>query len=196
VIGSICMARFSVSASSLSKYEIIPADPATGILYRINGFLSGHIRLRGRGNGAYPFKYLEMIERVFGKDDNTLEVCSGTVKESLEVSTVDVNSDLQPTICCDAQDMSMIRDNSFTRWRCDPPYTPTAALRRYGSSMPALRRLLREGVRVVRPGSLLFLLCSQNYQWHPVYTKRVGMITISIVPNNELRACNIYKKLQ
>jgi hypothetical protein len=181
---------------SNSKYEIIPADPATGILYRVNGFLSGHVRLRGRPNGSYPYKYLEMIDKVFGKDEKTLEVCSGTVTDDpLNLWTVDIDFDTNPFYCCDAQKMPAIMDNSFTRWRADPPYTSRTASKMYKTKMPSLIKLLKEGARVIRPGSLMFLLCSQNYQICPPGVKRIGIIVITVVPNNEIRACNIYQKL-
>jgi hypothetical protein len=56
------------------KYFIIPASPATGALYITENnpeFISGHVRARGRENGRYPYNYLEMIDRLFGKEDNT-----------------------------------------------------------------------------------------------------------------------------
>ena len=65
----------------------------------------------------------------------------------------------------------------------------------YGTELPNLGKLLKAGARVIKPGSLMFLLCSQNYQICPPNVKRIGIITMTIVPNNELRACNIYEKL-
>jgi hypothetical protein len=65
----------------------------------------------------------------------------------------------------------------------------------YGTELPNLGKLLKAGARVIKPGSLMFLLCSQNYQICPPGVKRIGIITMTIVPNNELRACNIYEKL-
>jgi hypothetical protein len=41
-----------------SKYFIIPANPATGVLYITSNnpeFISGHIRLRGKDEGRYPY---------------------------------------------------------------------------------------------------------------------------------------------
>ena len=60
-----------------SSYIIIKATPATGVLYITENspdFVSGQIRLRGRNNGRYPYRYLEMIERIFGPEENTIEV--------------------------------------------------------------------------------------------------------------------------
>jgi hypothetical protein len=55
--------------------------PATGILYITENnpeFISGHVRLRGKDQGRYPYNYLEMIDNIFGKEENTIEVCSRT----------------------------------------------------------------------------------------------------------------------
>ena len=59
------------------NYTIINASPATGILYITENspyFLSGHLRLRGKNEGPYPSKYLEMLDKIFGSEPNTIEV--------------------------------------------------------------------------------------------------------------------------
>ncbi|MGI8720566.1 MAG: hypothetical protein ACR2KF_08600 [Nitrososphaeraceae archaeon] len=182
------------SSFILNEYHIIPANPAVGILYVVNGFLSGHVRLRAGTNGAYPYKYLEMIDTVFGKDNNTIEVCSGSVGSINASFTVDINPTNNPDLVTDGQTLDGIKDNSFSRWRCDPPYNEKTAKEMYNCELPSLAKLLATGARVVKPGSLMFLLCSQNYQWCPTNVKRIGMIVMSIVPNNELRCLNIFMK--
>lgn len=149
---------------------VLPAYPATGILYvtaNSPDFISGHIRLRGRGQGRYPYKYLEMINRIFGKEDNTIEGCSGSVKgEELSCFTVDINPETKPNFVGDAQTLEGIPNNKFNRWRCDPPYNEVTAQKMYGTSLPVTSKLLKEGSRVCKIGSLLFLLLGpQNYQW-------------------------------
>jgi len=65
----------------------------------------------------------------------------------------------------------------------------------YGTTLPSLIKLLQAGARVCRVGSLMFLLLGpQNYQWHPKGLKRIGWIAITVVPNNEVRALNIFYK--
>jgi hypothetical protein len=59
--------------SSISDYKIFVATPAIGIIYEINGFLSGQVRLRGRNNGSYPYKYLEMLDNHFGIENNSMK---------------------------------------------------------------------------------------------------------------------------
>ena len=112
------------SNSNHKKYFIMPGDPVTGILYiteKCPGFISGHLRMRGKNGGKYPYKYSEMIDNIFRKEENTIEVCSGSVKgrggtmtasreerESLFASfsscfTVDINPDAKPDLVADGQ---------------------------------------------------------------------------------------------
>ena len=65
----------------------------------------------------------------------------------------------------------------------------------YDTRMPSRQKLLKEGTRVVKKGSLMFfLLGAVNYQIYPREIERVGMIFITVVPNNEVRTLNIYHK--
>jgi hypothetical protein len=71
------------------KYRIIPAHPATGILYITTNsldFISGHVRLRGKDGGRYPYNYLEMIDNIFGKEDNTINFL--TSRNTPDMSTI------------------------------------------------------------------------------------------------------------
>ena len=179
----------------LQSYAIVSAGPATGILYVTENspqFISGHVRLRGRDNGRYPYKYLEMIDYLFRHEANTIEVCSNSIKDCY---TVDINPDLNPNLVDNAEQLSLIADNSFNRWRADPPYNENTAKRMYGTKLPNTAKLLAAGARVCKPGSLMFLLLGpQNYQYCPKDVKRIGWIAITIVPNNELRALHIFYK--
>ena len=43
----------------------------------------GFLRMKGeegKNGGSYPHHYREMIHYVFGKEENTIEVCSGSVR--------------------------------------------------------------------------------------------------------------------
>jgi hypothetical protein len=184
-----------------NEYYILSAYSATGILYITSNspdFISGHVRLRGKGQGRYPYKYLEMIDSLFGKEDNTIEACSYSVKGTKRSSrcfTVDINPETKPDLIEDAQTLEGISDNKFNRWRCDPPYNQDTAQKMYGTNLPVTTNLLKAGARVCKVGSVMFLLLGpQNYQWCPAGVKRIGLISASIVPNNETRCLNIYYK--
>jgi hypothetical protein len=91
--------------------------------------------------------------------------------------------------------LSSVPNNRFNRWSGDPPYNGKTAKEMYGTSLPSSIKLLQAGARVCKVGSLMFLLLGpQNYQWHTKGVKRIGCIALTVVPNNEFRALNIYYK--
>lgn len=179
------------------KYDIYPLESVTGVLYitsRSPKFISGHVRMRGTENGAYPQNYKNMIMEIFGDSDNAIEVCSGSVKKELNLYTVDINPETPCGLVGDAQKLNC-RDDEFDRWYCDPPYNEKNAANMYNTKMPDISLLLKEGARVVKPDSLLFLLLGPvNRQFVPSSLMRIGLIFITVVPNNELRALHIYQK--
>jgi len=181
---------------SIYDLKVISASPACGILYLTTNspyFVSGHVRFRGRDNGRYPFNYLEMIDNIFGREDNTIEVCSGAVKGNCFI--VDINPNTKPDLVTNGQELYGIPNGVFCRWRCDPPYNVNTAEKMCGTRLPYTQKLLKAGARVCKVGSLMFLLLGpQNYQMCPPGVQRVGWIVMSIVPNNELRALHIFYK--
>jgi hypothetical protein len=176
-------------------YIILP-KPLKGTLFVSFdnlGYMSGQVRVRGNAGGKYPFHYLEMIEYVFGREENTIEVCSGSVNE--KCFTVDLNPETNPQIVDDGQTLYKIPNDMFNRWRCDPPYNENTARKMYGTDLPKPIRLLEAGARVCRKGSLMFMLLGPtNYQWHPKGTKRIAYIDMTVVPNNEVRCLNVFYK--
>jgi hypothetical protein len=126
-----------------SKYFIIPAYPAKGILY-ITGdnpeFISGHVRLRGKDHGRYPYNYSEMIDNIFGKEENTIEVCSHSVRgrnwsHRTKISscyTVDINPETRPDLVDDGQELRLVPTISSI----DPPYNENTARIMYKNCSP------------------------------------------------------------
>jgi hypothetical protein len=98
--------KYQVIGDGNKEYAVLAPPQVTGLLYVINNFLSGHIRMRARPNGSYPYGYLDMFTYIFGENTNTIEVCSGTVKSSKYVTTVDINPTKHPDIVDDAQILS------------------------------------------------------------------------------------------
>jgi hypothetical protein len=112
--------------------------------------------MRGKNLGQYPYHYLELIDTIFGKDDNTIEVCSGNVKGSCY--KVDINPKMNPDFVGDGQYLYGISNGRFTRCRIDPPYNDRTAKEMYGTDLPNPSKLLKAGARVCKSGSLIFLL--------------------------------------
>ena len=53
--------QFVRSYHEFNTYTVIDCEPATGVLYITEdnpGFISGHVRMRGKNEGRYPFHYL------------------------------------------------------------------------------------------------------------------------------------------
>lgn len=189
------MLPIKVKPVYVNGYGIVTAEPATGVLYITKGspdFISGHLRLRGRDEGRYPYQYLEMIDNIFGVETNTIEVCSRTVTGC---TTVDINPATNAEIVDDGQVLGRVFSNHYDRWRCDPPYNAETSKEMYNTELPATSKLLTAGARVCKPGALMFLLLGpQNFQWTPKDITRIGWIAITVVPNQELRALHIYLK--
>jgi hypothetical protein len=75
-------------------------------------------------------------------------------------------------------------------------YQSAHCIKKYGTNLPIITKLIKAGARVCKVGSVMFLLLgdNKNYQWCPAGVKRIGLISASIVPNNETRCLNIYYK--
>jgi hypothetical protein len=190
----------NVKGTEIGEQIIFYAYPATGNITLKNNFITGHLRMKGRDDGRYPYKYLQFINRVFDATSpvRTIEVCSNRIpglNKCGNCFTVDINPQYKPDLIADGQTLEGIKDNYFDRWRCDPPYKGKTAKEMYGTELPSLYKLLEAGARVVKPRSLMFLLCSQVQQPVPEGIKKIGIITISIVPTSEMRVLNIYIKL-
>ena len=176
---------------TFDKYSVYCLTKGVGVLYITKAspqLLSGHIRLRGRNNGRYPYRYKEMIDELFGSSTslNMIECCSGDVKAKSNLYTVDINKDKHPSLVCDAQALPAKLTNSFDRWDCDPPYNHNTATKMYDTKLPSFSRLLTEGARVVKPGGLLFFLIgNKNMQWCPPSLTRIGLLFCTIVPLQE-----------
>jgi len=163
-----------------------------------NNFIGGNLRMRGEGDGAYPTNFLKFIDETFGPEENTIEVCSRTVKglnQGGSCFTVDINPEFKPDLVADGQDLAEIPANKFSRYRCDPPYNAKTAKEMYNTELPSEYKLLLEGARVVKPGSLLFLLHEHSTNSNIPGLQKIGFIHVTALPNRTARILNIYVKL-
>lgn len=184
------------------NYSIFLTEPCKGVCFVTPDsphFIHGRMAVKGNKEGTYPEHYLDFIDRTFGPEPNTIEVCSRTVPvdDKRTKFTVDMDPEKRftPSLRTDGQVLQGVDNGIFNRWRSDPPYNENTAKKMYGTELPSFIRLVEAGARVCKVGSLLFLLLGpQNYQACPPGVMRVGLIYISVIPNNETRALNIYYK--
>jgi len=163
-----------------------------------NGFIGGRFSMRGEGNGRYPTNLLKIIDEIFGPEPYTIEVCSNKIaglNKGGNCFTVDTNPEHKPDLVTDGQTLEGIEENRFNRWRCDPPYNEKTAKEMYNTDLPNVTNLLKACARVVKPGSLLFLLHEYVTPSSIHGLQKIGFIHITAVPNNGTRVLNIYVKL-
>ena len=88
-------------------------------------WLIGNYYKRKEGyHGEYPPSFLERIYALFPRRNKILHMFSGTIKDSRDVTTVDLNPDLNPTVVCDVTKMSeCLPLKTFELVIADPPYT-------------------------------------------------------------------------
>jgi hypothetical protein len=82
-----------------------------------------------------------MIDTLFGKEDNTSEVCSGMIRKydangNTEYFTIYINPKNNPDLVEGGQTLSSLPSNNFNRWRCGPPYNTMTARNMYGTDLP------------------------------------------------------------
>lgn len=167
-----------------------------------NNFMTGHLRTLGQKEGQYPVGYIEFINNIFGPEPNTIEICSRYIQpDGIDTrATVDLNADFKPTYCTQAEVLAGVPSDWFNRVRMDPPYGHKQNKEKYGFNFPPnFNEMLKQASRVCKIGGLIFLLRGEqggNQQYcKPFGLVRIGMITISCVPNLELRTLNIYAKV-
>jgi hypothetical protein len=185
-----------------ADYTLFRTGPCKGVCFVTDDtryFIHGRMAVKGNGGGAYPDHYLDMIDYVFGAEPNTIEVCSRTVEVDSKRTAFSVDLDpekkFNPSLRTDGQVLQGVDNGIYSRYRADPPYNISTAKSMFGTDLPNFKRLVEAGARVCKVGSLLFLLLGpDNYQHCPAGVMRVGLITISVIPNNELRCLNVYYK--
>jgi hypothetical protein len=173
-------------------------DHAVADLSVQNNFIGGQFKMKGVNGGRYPIPMLRAIDEIFGFEKNIIEVCSNQIEglnKGGNCYTVDINPEYEPDLIADGQDLAAIPDNSYNRWRCDPPYNRKTAKEMYNCKLPNVTKLLKEGCRVVKPNSLLFLLHEDITPSNIAGLRKIGFIHVTAIPNKKARALNIYMKV-
>lgn len=106
--------------------------------------------------GGFPNGLMNRVKKHWwGK--KRLYMCSGGVTDSL-ADRVDVRPEVKPTMCCDARSVPR-PDMSYDWIMIDPPYSLREAKDMYGNkSCPTPHELVREAIRLCKPGGHVLLL--------------------------------------
>lgn len=104
--------------------------------------------------GQYPRGFIERMLPWLGcQRSEVLHLCSGCLPKG-EGIRVDIRPEARPDIVADVTRLPL-RDSSVAAVMADPPYSPDYAKSLYGVKYPRPSHVLREAVRVVRPGGMI-----------------------------------------
>jgi SAM-dependent methyltransferase len=108
--------------------------------------------------GAYPRGFVAWAARAIDcPPAEILHMCSGMLAESDGGVRVDLRQAARPTVRADARSLPF-GEGVARGVLVDPPYSVEYAADLYGTDYPRPSHLLREAVRVVRPGGRIGLL--------------------------------------
>lgn len=124
-----------------------PKRPPIGCLYEE---LNGELRPKPR-YGQFPRGLIpKLLPWLQASRTEIVHVCSGCLPRG-EGIRVDIDPEAQPDVIADGRKLPFA-DGSVAALLIDPPYSPHYARELYGCEYPRPAHLLREAVRVVRPG--------------------------------------------
>jgi len=141
----------------------------------------------------YPGRFLLNVGRNYPMmvENAVLHMFSGSC--DFGVST-DIRVETGADVVADYTDLPFNND-SFDAVLADPPYADHYQ-KQWGGNLPKPKWILKEGVRVLRPGGLIGIL---HIIVIPAYkelgVKRIGLHPILAGVNNAMRVFNVFKKL-
>ena len=150
-------------------------------------------------SGAYPAGFLKRLKTSFDyfwpKDNNLiLHVCSGRILSS-EGKRLDIDPKYKPDYLVNAEKMDGVSNESFLWVIADPPYNEAAAQRYYGMKLLNKSKMIKEMTRVCVLGGYVALLDQYSPNGTPKALKRVAIIGVTSVPNQDLRVFTVWQKV-
>lgn len=153
--------------------------------------------------GAYPAKFLEHLKNALGSYPSRKQVahiCAGSVDKS-EGMRVDISPVFKPDIQADAENFA---DEYLTKFFpakisiADPPYNDLRAKGYYSQKKVLSKiKMLKQMAMITEEGGLVGLLdqMSPSTGPHIPNLKRVALIAVTSLPNQDIRAFTLWRKL-
>lgn len=150
-------------------------------------------------SGAYPAGFLKRVKSAFSevypKDTNEiLHVCSGRINPS-EGMRLDINPQYNPDFLDNAETMDSIHNERFSWVQSDTPYNGRASEKYYGRPLLNRAKCIRAMTRVCKIGGYVSLLDQISPNSVPRNLKRIAIIGVTSVPNQDLRVFSVFQKI-
>ncbi len=150
-------------------------------------------------SGAYPAGFMKRVKLAFKdyypKDkEDKLQVCSGRIP-SCEGMRLDIDPKYKPDFLCNAEDMKPVKSNRFKWVMSDTPYNERASEKYYGKPLLNRSKMLKEMTRVCKVGGFVSLLDQITPNNAPRNLKRIAIIGVTSIPNQDLRVFTLYRKI-
>jgi hypothetical protein len=163
-----------------------------GRLYGWWYFGNTYARVKGY-HGEYPKSYLSRVRALFPKHKNVLHLFGGTVTPQEGEITVDINPDLNPSVCCKAEELSQhFKPNAFDSIWADTPYDAKNA-KIYGYPLPNKRLVLRECRKVIKEKGILLWMDTMVPIFRKVDWNLIGTIGLFNSTNHVIRVVAIFQ---
>lgn len=149
--------------------------------------------------GAYPAGFLKRLKKAFEyiyptNPRDILHVCSGRIPPE-EGIRIDLDPSYNPDYLDDVETMKDISDDLFQWVMADPPYNNPASQKYYKMKMPNKAKMIKQMVRVCKVDGYVSILDQISPNSVSRCLKRVAIIGITSVPNQDLRVFTVFKKI-
>lgn len=154
--------------------------------------------------GAFPagfMKRLKMSMAMYWPDDknDVLHVCAGSIDKS-EGLTLDIEDTFKPDILSNAEKFASKFLRKYKKVKvtiADPPYNEDTAKGYYRQKHKVnIIKMLREMAKVTQKKGFVILLdqTSPSIGAHIKGLKRIALIGVTSVPNQDCRLCTVWQK--
>lgn len=141
----------------------------------------------------YPSRFIYNIKRTYPEFDGprTLHMFSGSSEFGI---TTDFREDTGATIVAEFNKLPL-GEGTVDHVIADPPYADHYQ-NQWGGNLPKPKHILKEAVRVVKPGGLIGIL---HIIVIPAYkelgVERLALHPVLAGPNNAIRVFNVFRKI-
>lgn len=150
-------------------------------------------------SGAYPSGFIRNVKIAF-KDvypinpRDVLHVCSGRLNPE-EGDRLDIDNRFKPDYLDNAETMESVPSSHYQWVQSDTPYNERASEKYYGRPLLDRSKMLRAMNRVCKVGGFIALLDQISPNSSPRNLKRVALIFVTSIPNQDCRIFTVFQKI-